>query len=526
MCCGGGPRHRDDPGADLIGRRRRAVAATAWADERGGRHRTSAARPDGRRRRARPVRARPTAGRGAAPRPKRRRPSCGATAPTPELARPPGPSLRRPGLDPRRAALRSRAIRRALYRARSTRIGLPTSACSSTTPRTTSSRCVARASSVRRVVGLNHTRRDEHLARDIVAHRRPAPDHRAPAPGAARARRRSAGPAGWRPRLRAFRRRRRSALGPWVTSLERRRSASDRRARRRPGARLHRGLGVRADVLWALLFTSGTSAAPKAVRCTQRRLLTTGQRMTTMLEIGPDDVGYAAMPLFHANSLMAGLAPALVAGASLSLARRFSASRFLPDVRHYGATWFNYTGKLLAYLAGHARARRRRRQHRAGSPSGTKGRHTSSKQRRSASGSTSSTSSAPPRARSPSIARAARPAARSDACAQGIAVVDPDGDEVPRARFDARGPPGQRRRVRRRDRQHARGGTIRGVLPQRRSHAPHHAQRLVLERRPRVRRRRRLGLLRRAGRRTGCGWTERTSRPLRSRPSSPAIPTS
>ena len=107
---------------------------------------------------------------------------------------------------------------------------------------------------------------------------------------------------------------------------------------------------VDADTLWALLFTSGTSAAPKAVRCTQRRLLTTGRRMATMLELGPDDVGYAAMPLFHANSLMAGLAPALVAGASLGLARRFSATGFLPDVRRYGATWCNYTGKLLAYL--------------------------------------------------------------------------------------------------------------------------------------------------------------------------------
>jgi fatty-acyl-CoA synthase len=104
------------------------------------------------------------------------------------------------------------------------------------------------------------------------------------------------------------------------------------------------------DALWVLLFTSGTSAAPKAVRCTQRRLLTTGSRMATMLGLSPDDVGYAAMPLFHTNSLMAGLAPSLVAGASLSLARRFSASRFLPDVRHYGATWFNYTGKLLAFL--------------------------------------------------------------------------------------------------------------------------------------------------------------------------------
>lgn len=104
------------------------------------------------------------------------------------------------------------------------------------------------------------------------------------------------------------------------------------------------------DELWVLLFTSGTSDAPKAVRCTQRRLLTTGNRMAMMLELSPEDVGYAAMPLFHTNSLMAGLAPALVAGASLSLARRFSASAFLPDVRRYGVTWFNYTGKLLTYL--------------------------------------------------------------------------------------------------------------------------------------------------------------------------------
>jgi fatty-acyl-CoA synthase len=72
--------------------------------------------------------------------------------------------------------------------------------------------------------------------------------------------------------------------------------------------------------------------------------------MAMMLELTPEDVGYSAMPLFHTNSLMSGLAPALVAGASLSLARRFSASGFLPDVRRYRATWCNYTGKLLTYL--------------------------------------------------------------------------------------------------------------------------------------------------------------------------------
>ena len=199
------------------------------------------------------------------------------------------------------------------------------------------------------VVGLNHTRRDEHLARDIShtdvqlliteprhqALLQPAAD-RLDLPGGILVSERFAD-ADDPPR---------STGESLVQALG---IAWERDQARHSSERSH-GEECEPEVLWALLFTSGTSAAPKAVCCTQRRLLTTGQRMTAMLGIGPDDVGYAAMPLFHANSLMAGLAPALVAGASLSLARRFSASRFLPDVRHYGVTWFNYTGKLLAYL--------------------------------------------------------------------------------------------------------------------------------------------------------------------------------
>jgi fatty-acyl-CoA synthase len=104
------------------------------------------------------------------------------------------------------------------------------------------------------------------------------------------------------------------------------------------------------DATWALIFTSGTSDAPKAVICSQRRLMVTGNRMRMMLGLGADDVGYVCMPLFHSNAVMVGWAPSIVAGASVGLGRRFSASRWLADVRHYGATWFNYTGKPLAYI--------------------------------------------------------------------------------------------------------------------------------------------------------------------------------
>jgi acyl-CoA synthetase (AMP-forming)/AMP-acid ligase II len=111
-----------------------------------------------------------------------------------------------------------------------------------------------------------------------------------------------------------------------------------------------RGIEPDVDSIWALIFTSGTSDAPKAVICTQRRLLVTGNRMRMMLGIEPEDVGYVCMPLFHSNAVMVGWAPSVVAGASVGLARKFSASGWLRDVRHYGATYWNYTGKPLAYI--------------------------------------------------------------------------------------------------------------------------------------------------------------------------------
>jgi fatty-acyl-CoA synthase len=47
---------------------------------------------------------------------------------------------------------------------------------------------------------------------------------------------------------------------------------------------------------------------------------------------------------------MAGWSPAVAAGASIALRRKFSASQFLPDVRRFHATYANYVGKPLSYI--------------------------------------------------------------------------------------------------------------------------------------------------------------------------------
>jgi fatty-acyl-CoA synthase len=104
------------------------------------------------------------------------------------------------------------------------------------------------------------------------------------------------------------------------------------------------------DAIALLVFTSGTSGAPKAAIVTQRRMARYGRTLSAGQELTSDSVCYLVMPLFHSNALYAGWAPAVCVGATIALRRRFSASGFIDDVRRYGVTYFNYVGKPLSYI--------------------------------------------------------------------------------------------------------------------------------------------------------------------------------
>ncbi|UVO14422.1 long-chain-fatty-acid--CoA ligase FadD17 [Mycobacterium sp. SVM_VP21] len=104
------------------------------------------------------------------------------------------------------------------------------------------------------------------------------------------------------------------------------------------------------DELFMLIFTSGTSGDPKAVRCTQWKAAFPGVMLSGRFGLGTSDVCYLSMPLFHSNAVMAGWSVAVAAGASVALRRKFSASGFISDVRRFGATYANYVGKPLSYV--------------------------------------------------------------------------------------------------------------------------------------------------------------------------------
>src|SRR5262245_16830741 len=90
-------------------------------------------------------------------------------------------------------------------------------------------------------------------------------------------------------------------------------------------------VAVAMSDLLLLLFTSGTSGAPKAVICTQGKWSIVSQTLAGNAGLSSDTIAYQVMPLFHSNALFVGFGPTIVAGGTAVLRRRFSASNALPD---------------------------------------------------------------------------------------------------------------------------------------------------------------------------------------------------
>lgn len=88
----------------------------------------------------------------------------------------------------------------------------------------------------------------------------------------------------------------------------------------------------------AVMFTSGTTGAPKGVEITQANYAFAGATMAAAAGLAAHHRQLVVLPVFHANAQYYSFASAIWAGASVALMHTFSASGFLTQAARHGAT--------------------------------------------------------------------------------------------------------------------------------------------------------------------------------------------
>jgi oxalate---CoA ligase len=95
------------------------------------------------------------------------------------------------------------------------------------------------------------------------------------------------------------------------------------------------------DDVAVVLHTSGTTSRPKQVPLRQRNLMASTRTIATHYQLGPADVSFCVMPLFHIHGLVASAFAALAAGGTVITPRRFTPHRFWPQAREHRVTWLS-----------------------------------------------------------------------------------------------------------------------------------------------------------------------------------------
>lgn len=96
--------------------------------------------------------------------------------------------------------------------------------------------------------------------------------------------------------------------------------------------------GPASEDMLEILFTSGTTAAPKGVVTTHANALWAGEVGARGLGLDEHDRCLTALPLFHVNGQAVTVLAALTVGATVVLLEEFTPATYLEQVRRHGAT--------------------------------------------------------------------------------------------------------------------------------------------------------------------------------------------
>jgi acyl-CoA synthetase (AMP-forming)/AMP-acid ligase II len=99
-----------------------------------------------------------------------------------------------------------------------------------------------------------------------------------------------------------------------------------------------------------MVYTSGTTGAPKGVVLMQQNLFADGYAIAQWHTIGASTTMMCVLPVHHVNGTIVTHVTPFLAGAHVVLARRFSVSSFFPLVQRFGVHIVSVVPTLLAFL--------------------------------------------------------------------------------------------------------------------------------------------------------------------------------
>ncbi len=98
------------------------------------------------------------------------------------------------------------------------------------------------------------------------------------------------------------------------------------------------------------IYTSGTTGLPKAANVSHARIMQWGHWFAGMMGAQPADRMYNCLPMYHSVGGVQVPGAILVAGGTVVLREKFSASQFWNDIVRWDCTMLQYIGELCRYL--------------------------------------------------------------------------------------------------------------------------------------------------------------------------------
>jgi crotonobetaine/carnitine-CoA ligase len=109
--------------------------------------------------------------------------------------------------------------------------------------------------------------------------------------------------------------------------------------------------GVKPSDLACFIYTAGTTGPSKGCMLPHHYIVALAEQIARAWQRRPDDVVLTPLPLFHFNAISVCVVGSLVTGGRASIARRFSVSKFWPEVQRTGATMLSMLGSLAILIA-------------------------------------------------------------------------------------------------------------------------------------------------------------------------------